>query len=151
MHREHRPRGWRRQVLSRLLAPLRRRARPERPVVGPVRTGKSSALPHTRARLDAQGIAYEEQTDTPRPGMVTFGVPPAPAAPTPATTSPWRGEPRDLQPYELATWACPSAGCGRAAAKGTHRWEDRGPYQQLSNHRLECPLGHRWTNSTDGG
>ncbi|MFJ1742614.1 hypothetical protein ACIOG4_28560 [Streptomyces microflavus] len=144
---KHQPRGWRRQILRRLLAAVRRRARHDQAIIGPGGTGKSSAQALLRARLDALGIAYEEQTE--RPGLVTFSIQPAPAAP--AASPPWRGEPRDLRPYELANWQCPSTGCGRAAAKGTHSWEDRGPYQQLSNHRLECPLGHRWTNSTDGG
>lgn len=58
-------------------------------------------------------------------------------------------EPRSLEWYELSTWLCPQ--CEQPAAEGTHAWEDRGPFQLLSNHRLTCPDGHRWTDSTDGG
>ncbi|MEV6421752.1 hypothetical protein [Streptomyces sp. NPDC051662] len=72
----------------------------------------------------------------------------ATAAPTPGSRS------TDLRPlawYELSAWLCPAPECGLPAASGTHHWDDRGPYQQLSNHALRCPAGHRWTNSTDGG
>ncbi|MGW2865924.1 hypothetical protein [Streptomyces sp. NPDC001205] len=58
-------------------------------------------------------------------------------------------EPRPLKSYELTTWLCPW--CNRPAVEGTHAWEDRGPFQLLSNHTFRCGAGHRWTNSTDGG
>lgn len=57
--------------------------------------------------------------------------------------------PRPLRSYELGTWLCPW--CERPAVEGTHAWEDRGPFQLLSNHTFVCGDGHRWTNSTDGG
>ncbi|MGW0335500.1 hypothetical protein ACWD0J_27120 [Streptomyces sp. NPDC003011] len=58
-------------------------------------------------------------------------------------------DPRPLATCELTSWKCPW--CESTASAGTHRWDDRGPYQLLSVHTLECPDGHRWTNSTDGG
>ncbi|MEU5476776.1 hypothetical protein [Streptomyces mirabilis] len=58
-------------------------------------------------------------------------------------------DPRPLATCELTSWTCPW--CESTASTGTHRWDDRGPYQLLSVHTLECPGGHRWTNSTDGG
>ncbi|WP_328380699.1 hypothetical protein OHB13_38325 (plasmid) [Streptomyces sp. NBC_00440] len=59
-------------------------------------------------------------------------------------------EPRPLKPYELS--GCqPCWRCGEPPVEGRHAWEDRGPYQLLSNHTFKCRNGHRWTNSTDGG
>ncbi|MEW2635395.1 hypothetical protein AB0903_28060 [Streptomyces sp. NPDC048389] len=58
-------------------------------------------------------------------------------------------EPRPLKSYELASWLCPW--CEQPAVEGTHAWEDRGPFQLLSNHTFVCGDGHRWRNSTDGG
>ncbi|MEJ8654907.1 hypothetical protein WKI65_44425 [Streptomyces sp. MS1.AVA.3] len=58
-------------------------------------------------------------------------------------------EPRPLTSYELTTWMCPW--CEQPAVEGTHAWEDRGPFQMLSNHTFMCGDGHRWRNSTDGG
>lgn len=72
----------------------------------------------------------------------------APPVPAPATTSK-STEPRPLADYELAPWTCPT--CQQTPVAGTHAWEDRGPFQLLSNHAFTCPDGHRWTNSTDGG
>ncbi|MFD3330156.1 hypothetical protein [Streptomyces sp. NPDC058701] len=66
------------------------------------------------------------------------------AAPTSRST-----EPRPLGSYELTSWLCPW--CEQAAVEGTHAWEDRGPFQLLSNHTFMCGDGHRWRNSTDGG
>ncbi|MFB8442714.1 hypothetical protein ACFC7A_27050 [Streptomyces niveus] len=71
-------------------------------------------------------------------------------APAPAVAPKSRStKPRALMPYELANWLCPW--CEEPAVKGTHEWEDRGPFQLLSNHTLVCPGGCRWTDSTDGG
>ncbi|MFI0742406.1 hypothetical protein ACH4PU_30670 [Streptomyces sp. NPDC021100] len=85
----------------------------------------------------------------------------APAAPRPVPVLPAPApvaavvsrstEPRPLKPYEIPDWECPAYECGLMASAGTHRWDDRGPYQLLSVHTLECPAGHRWSNSTDGG
>ena len=72
----------------------------------------------------------------------------APSVPAPVRES-QSTEPRPLTSAELASWKCWR--CGETAVEGTHAWEDRGPYQLLSNHALKCPNGHRWTNSTDGG
>ncbi len=58
-------------------------------------------------------------------------------------------EPRPLKSYELTSWLCPW--CEQSAVEGTHAWDDRGPFQLLSNHAFVCGDGHRWTNSTDGG
>ncbi|MFF4741296.1 hypothetical protein ACFY2W_36245 [Streptomyces sp. NPDC001262] len=60
-------------------------------------------------------------------------------------------EPRPLAFYELPDWECPVSECGLVASSGTHHWDDRGPFQLLSVHRLQCPAGHRWMNSSDGG
>ncbi|MCC9708215.1 hypothetical protein E4N62_24920 [Streptomyces sp. MNU76] len=70
----------------------------------------------------------------------------APPLPAPATRS---TEPRPLAEHDLATWKCPT--CQQTPVAGTHAWDDRGPFQLLSNHAFTCPDGHRWTNSTDGG
>ncbi|MFB6881237.1 hypothetical protein ACFCY8_10425 [Streptomyces noursei] len=113
---------------------------------GPVRTGKTSSLAAARTQLDAPGIPYEGRNIE---GRMILRI--HPAASTTATPPSRSTEPRPLQSYELASWTCPDPDCGRTAAKGTHRWDDRGPYQLLSNHSLECPKGHRWSNSTDGG
>ncbi|WP_329583672.1 hypothetical protein [Streptomyces sp. NBC_01361] len=59
-------------------------------------------------------------------------------------------EPRPLESYELAGRE-PCWRCGAPPVEGTHAWEDRGPFQKLSNHTFKCENGHRWTNSTDGG
>ncbi|MFJ8676726.1 hypothetical protein [Streptomyces sp. NPDC093589] len=113
--------------------------------VGEARTGKTSTLAATRAQLDSAGIPYEERHTE---GWVTLQLAATPTAYTPASRS---TQPRPMDACELASWKCPDPDCGRTAAKGTHHWDDRGPYQLLSNHALECPNGHRWRNSTDGG
>jgi hypothetical protein len=69
-----------------------------------------------------------------------------PSVPVPPSRS---TQPRPLAWYELATWKCPL--CEQTPVEGTHAWEDRGPFQLLSNHTFMCPDGHRWSNSTDGG
>ncbi|MFD3422663.1 hypothetical protein [Streptomyces decoyicus] len=103
--------------------------KPRRPqmLMGEARTGKVPGLDTTHAQFDTSAVT-------------------SPATPASRTT-----EPRPLKAYELASWICPEDDCGRTAVKGTHHWDDRGPYQLLSNHFLECPEGHRWRNSTDGG
>lgn len=59
-------------------------------------------------------------------------------------------EPRQLTKHELPLylncWRC-----GGPPVEGTHAWEDRGPFQLLSNYALKCTNGHRWRHSTDGG
>ncbi|MEU5298002.1 hypothetical protein [Streptomyces umbrinus] len=92
---------------------------------------------------------------TPRPAVTPKPVAPlaftlerAAAGPAPVQESK-STEPRPLKSYELATWKCPW--CEQTPVAGTHAWEDRGPFQLLSNHAFTCPDGHKWTNSTDGG
>lgn len=58
-------------------------------------------------------------------------------------------EPRVLASYELAEWSCPR--CEESAVEGTQAWDDRGPHQLLSVHRLWCQAGHSWSNHNDGG
>ncbi|WP_157879007.1 hypothetical protein [Streptomyces sp. CT34] len=94
--------------------------------------GRPAPVRHVPAPVDALAALLEPVTGR--------------SVPAPQSRS---TEPRPLESYELGTWECPW--CERPAVSGTHHWDDRGPYQLLSNHALECPSGHRWTNSTDGG
>lgn len=141
-----------RQAVNRLLGPilptplhnalLRRRTG----------SGKTSELPLTHTQLDASGIPYEERGIG--TGTVAFHLRPADSTPSasPPPAAPSRSSgPRPLEPYELAAWRCPHDDCGRTASAGTHHWDDRGPHQLLSNHVPQCPAGHHWRNSTDGG
>jgi hypothetical protein len=118
------------------------------------------AVPRSRP-LKKQLEEWAERVDawilpsTPRPAVAPRPVDPlafvldrAGAGPAPVRESK-STEPRPLESYELATWKCPW--CEQTPVEGTHAWEDRGPFQLLSNHAFTCPSGHKWTNSTDGG
>ncbi|MGA4844685.1 hypothetical protein [Streptomyces sp. G45] len=74
---------------------------------------------------------------------------PKPVRPMPPRPS-QSTEPRPLKPYELIGKE-PCWRCGEPPVEGTHAWDDRGPFQLLSNHTFRCANGHGWTHSTDGG
>lgn len=46
---------------------------------------------------------------------------------------------------------CPRFDCGEPPESGTHRFDDRGPFQLISVYTYRCGGGHEWTRQTDGG